>query len=234
MLIRTPEEIFRTEKKDIYAIENLEGESSQDSGMVDITDWIQANLPGTKTELLAPSEYSGIIAGGINGRLRVDFTPAGLQMFCDRWEKDNASVDPRFQCYIYPYQKWFEKYGQFVPTTEKPNEPGLALWCHTPIGFLHHQITLQEAEANDLAEHPGNSGDLWMHMAEFWPDVARLRKDDLTFGIVGRDRQKRSWYVWYTPPISSNGHPIFEPPTATQIRDWFCLPVDSRVEEDLS
>lgn len=232
MLVRTPEDIFRAEKKDIYAIHNLEGESRHDSGMVEIAKWLKDNLPDTPTELLAPSENSGIICGGINGTLRVDFTPAGLKTFCDRWERNDASVDPRFQCYIYPYQKWFQEHGQFVPTVDKPKELGLAVWWHTPMGFIHHQITLQEADAKGLAQHPGKPQDLWMHVADLWPEVATLKRDELTFGSVGRDVRTGKWYALYTPPFTWSGLPKFKPPTHAQIRDWFCMPAQSRVMED--
>lgn len=231
MLVRTPEDIFRAEKKDIYAIHNLEGESRHDSGMVLIAKWLKENLPQTKTELLAPSENSGFICGGINGTLRVDFTPEGLQMFCDRWEQNDASVDPRFQCYIHPYQEWFEEHGQFVPTMDKPVALGLAAWWHTPIGFVHHQIPLDEAQTKGLSAHPANQRDLWMHIAELWPEMAALNKDSLTFGCINRDLKKASWYALYTPPLEWPGRSIVTPPTPDQIRDWFCMPVDAQVIE---
>ena len=84
-LVRTPEDIFCAEKKDIYAIHNMEEGGARDApGLAIVALWIKDNLPGTKTELLAPSEYSGFISGGIDGSFRVDFTPDGLQKFCDR------------------------------------------------------------------------------------------------------------------------------------------------------
>ena len=232
MLVRSPEEIFRVEKKDVYAIHNLEGSSIQDSGMVLIAEWLKTNLPATKTELLGPSENSGFIVGGINGALRVDFTPSGLQMFCNRWEEKDESVDPRFQLCIYPYQKWFQEHGQFVPNMDKPQELGLSVWYHTPLGFIHHQLTLEEADAKGLSNHPANPEDLWMHVGELWPEMAKLKKDDMTFGSIGRDIKKGTWHALFMPPFRWTSHPIFEPPTATQIRDWFCLPADSYVAED--
>lgn len=232
MLVRTPEDIFRAEKKDIHAIHNLEGTPSNESGMMLIAKWLKENLPETKTELLAPSENSGFVVGGINGTLRVDFTSTGLQMFCDRWEKNEASVDPRFQCYLHPYLKWFEAHGQFVPTMVKPTELGFSVWWHTPVGFIYHKITLQEAEAKGLRAHPANPQDLWMHMAELLPEVAALKTGDLTYGSIGRDIERGTWYALYTPPFVWSHRPKFKPPTPTQIRDWFCLPVKSRVMKD--
>ena len=229
MLIRTPEEIFRAERKDIYAIHNLEGKSRNTPGMALIEQWLKVNLPGTKMELLAPSEYSGMICGGINGTLRVDFTPEGLQQFCDRWEVDNASVDSRFQCYIRPYQEWFQEHGRFVPTMAKPNGIGLNVWWHTPKGVIHHQLDMEDATAKGLSRHPADSRDIWMHVVDMWPEIAKLDPQQLTYGRTGK--RGSQYFASYTTLLRKDLDG-YQPPTVEQIREWFLLPAEVEIRED--
>lgn len=124
MLVRTPQEIMRETKRDLYLIEFLfpgkfysfykaasdsaesepeDQETEQAThdnppGRQEIIEWIESELPGTRWEPLAPSERSGIICGGIEGRICVHFDDAGLAKFCARWEHNDFSIDPRFQC----------------------------------------------------------------------------------------------------------------------------------------
>ena len=67
MLVRTPEEIFRAVKKDIYVLVDQEtsekgelfGRSSKlPQGLGMIKRWLKENSPTAKQELLAPSESS--------------------------------------------------------------------------------------------------------------------------------------------------------------------------------
>lgn len=53
----------------------------------------------------APSEPSGSIVGGVNGRLRVDFDDNSLSVFTARWETPEGPLDPRFACFILPYKQ---------------------------------------------------------------------------------------------------------------------------------
>lgn len=71
--VRTPEQIFREEKKDIFfiefkAVEPLDLEFNEESlfdenedppGRGEIIAWLEEKLPHCKTEPLGPSENSG-------------------------------------------------------------------------------------------------------------------------------------------------------------------------------
>lgn len=227
MLVRTPEDIFREEKKDIYLIRNLEHKRkyhfpNQAPGMKMIQQWIEENLPGTRIELLGPSEHSGIICGGIDGTIRVDFSAEGLQKFCVRWEVNDQSVDPRFQCHILPYQRWFDKHGRFVPTREQPDSIGLCSWVHTPLGFLVHQIDLAEAQALNLQHHPAHTRDLWMHAKELWPELAVLDLYQISYGYTLLDENWAVCGVAHWRPFKQlNG---YTPPSDQEIRTWLRLP----------
>lgn len=138
-LIRTPDEIFRAEPgKTLYYIEfNFPGKMSSlhglkarseapdavepidpahPPGQAELLDWFATHWPAVHIELLAPREGSGFVCGGIDGRLRVDFDEAALAGFVERWETaDGASVDPRWQCFAFPYERWLH---QRHPRTE--------------------------------------------------------------------------------------------------------------------
>lgn len=232
MIVRTPEDIFRAEKKDFYAIHNLEGDDSPDSsGIVMIAQWIKDNLPATKTELLGPSESSGWISGGMDGSFRVDFAPEGLERFCDRWEANGESVDPRFQCFIHPYQKWFEEHGQYVPSTERPQEAGLTIWVHTPKGFLYHQIGLAQAQALQILAHPANHKDIWMHVSDIWPDMADLGFYGMATGSTQLGTSGQIERMFYTLPVWERIQG-YQPPALEEIRAWFSIPDGVELVED--
>lgn len=126
--IRTPEEIFATEKKDIFFIEfaDPDGEISPLDGFPyipegeegdeydsenpparqDVLDWFFQYLPEVLIEPLAPPESSGFIAGGVKGRLRIAFDDASLQVWCAHWEDENGdSTDPRLACFRLPFSE---------------------------------------------------------------------------------------------------------------------------------
>ena len=137
--VRSPEAIMLETKRDLYFIEfffpgklftflpkfqlifdeNYLGSEKSTSGKIDhknppgrqeIIEWLAANLPNTKWELLAPPERSGILAGGLEGRICIHFNDESLKKFCDHWEKDNISIDPRFQAGYLIYDSYMKDY----------------------------------------------------------------------------------------------------------------------------
>ncbi len=223
MLIRTPEQILREERKDLYVIHSTEGEKRP--GLAMIREWIRENLPGTRTELLGPSEYSGIAVGGIGDKLRVDFTLEGLKQFCVRWEDEQGgSIDKRFQCYLYPYDSWYQEHGRFIPTADCPQGIGATVWWYTSKGFIYHQLSEEEAKRYD-GRHPANERDIWFHVADLWPELAVSSCEEMTYGRIGRPGGK--WHVVYVPPAPFAESPLI--PTVAQIREWFQLPDDVEI-----
>lgn len=125
--IRIPEEIFKSDPKDIFLIEfaDPEGEISplngfpyifesdaeeaaydpeNPPGRAELLAWFAEYLPDVTIEALAPPANSGFVCGGVNGRLRVDFDEASLQVWCEHWEDENGDgIDPRFACFRLPY-----------------------------------------------------------------------------------------------------------------------------------
>lgn len=226
-LIRTPEQIFREEGRDIYLIRIKDEEGRDLPAWQEIQDWISANLPNTHVEMLGPSEDSGFICGYF-GDLRVDFSEADLAAFCARWETpDGKSVDPRFQCYLWPYEKWSEKHGNFIPTKDRPAGLGLTLWWDTPIGFIHHQITLEDAAVHELENHPGRPEDLWMHALRLWPELASVDTEKLVYGRIVPDESREGAWLVLLENSPFNGFSNYR---RKKLRDWFNLPKSTRIE----
>ena len=223
MLIRTPEDVFRAEGKDIYALHFLQEHPDEvELTRKEMADWFSRHLPDSPTEWLAPSEHSGYIVGGPLS-LRVEFSDADLSAFCAQWETPaGKSLDPRFQCYVMPFERWFATYGHFVPTLDKPTDRGVALWIDTPLGLLTH--VLPHDPAAELASHPGHYLDLWMHAVKLWPELAGLEADNLVHGWVYRTQSVASgWALVYSDRFDA---PL-QPDRQAEILAWLGFPADT-------
>ena len=203
-LIRTPEDIFRAEKRDIYALHWLANSDDVEwiswSVFQDIwaemVQWFAQHMPDSPTEFMACSEHSGIIVGGPIS-LRIALTDSDLQRFCQIWETpDGKSIDPRFQCYQHAYQQWWEERGHFAPTQEQPLEPGVAVWIDSPIGILSHVLTDDSADM-----HPGNERNLWANACAKWPQLQGIDLDDLCHGQVMRGQRDHGWMMLWDAPF---------------------------------
>ena len=229
LLIRTPEEILRATRKDLYFIRDMGMDAGWNAkGVKMILHWIRKNLPETPIERIGPSEYSGYIVGGCFDTW-VDFSPEGLQAFMERWETpDGKSIDERFQCFLYPFNEWREKHGSFVPTRDKPKGIGTTVWWYTPQGFVHHQLSPAEARKHD-GFHPALPNDIWFHVPDLWPELAGLDTQKLTSGSIIRYGAKKPWRVTYREPLLTEGAVT---PSVGEIREWFGLAGDVEVRED--
>lgn len=220
MLVRTPEDILRIEKKDLYILSSLENEGRDAPGLLMIQEWIRQNLPGTHMELLGPSEHSGMILGGIGGDIWVDFSPEGLATFCAEWEVDNQSVDPRFQCFVRLYETWFREHGGFVPTLDRPKGIAPTLWWYTPLGFIHHQM--RQSDREETMSHPASVYDILHSACELWPELKSTDPCAMSYGQIfcSPDPSKRMATYEYAVR-AYDPHWI---PSEAEIRDWFGLP----------
>jgi hypothetical protein len=105
--IRTPDEVFRREKTDIYFIDFREQKDSQRGlSQLEIENWLSKHLPEVKIELLGPFENSMFIEGGPL-MFRLIISDIDLKKFCEQWEdKHGKSVTNRFQLCQLSYQDW--------------------------------------------------------------------------------------------------------------------------------
>ncbi len=115
-LVRTPEQVLRETKQDLYLIKFMGGEPPFGlpinilPGRKELFAWFKRELPHVQLEDLGPYEDSGVILGGIGILVRIAFDEASLAKYVEAWEnKDGSSKDPRWACYIYPYQYYLER-----------------------------------------------------------------------------------------------------------------------------
>ena len=129
------------ERRDVYALHFAEEDRNTSRATSDeMQRWFAQHMPDSPTEPMAPSEHSGFIEGGPIG-LRIAFTDADLQRFCQVWEDaQGQSINPRFQCYQYAYQNWWNKYGHYQPTLAQPQGPGVSVWIESPLGTINHVL----------------------------------------------------------------------------------------------
>ncbi len=225
-LIRTPEQIFREEGKDIYMIKFADDEPESEA-RDEIIQWLTDQLPGIRFESLAPSEHSGWLCGYF-GALRVDFSESSLATFCARWETaEGKSTDPRFQCYLMPYQRWHDKITHYMPTFDRPTSVGISRWWDTPQGIACHQITSKEAKMNKRDRHPCLHRDLWFNLVQSSPALATVNPEDLTYGDIVKD-DNGCWVMTYS---DSYQHRLSDQRKA-EILTWFNLPRDTQVIDD--
>ena len=119
-ILRTPEGILRETKADMFFVRFANGKEAhrrgnEPAGKKELEDWLQTNLPGTRLELIGPSEFSGILCGEIGGDYAFFSSEAEISQFSKVWEDGNGqSLDPRWQCFWYPmeeFQRRLDKFG---------------------------------------------------------------------------------------------------------------------------
>lgn len=224
-LIRTPEQIFREERKDLYLIRMCQGDGSDAPGWQEIQDWLHAHIPSAKVEMIGPSEASGWVMGYL-GDLRVDFSAEELAVFCARWEDEQGnSIDPRFQCYLWPFAPWYAEQYAYLPTRERPTELGTTVWWEIPSGYVYHQLPDTSAHHASTQAHPLSPQNLWMRAVESWPELAPYDPASLVRGSIRWDADSGHWCVFYQ--AVSRDLWGFDSERQAALREWFGLPADT-------
>lgn len=224
-LIRTPEQIFRDERKDLYLIRMCQGDGDDAPGWQEIQDWLREHAPNSPVEPLAPSEDSGWVMGYL-GDLRVDFTPEDLATFCARWEDGNGnSIDPRFQCYLWPFAPWYAEQYAYLPTRDQPTTLGSTVWWEIPGGYVYHQLPDTPEGTVSTRRHPLSAPNLWLRAVDCWPELAALNPRDLVRGWIERDDDSGRWTVFYETP----SHDLwgFDRERQAALQTWFGLPANT-------
>lgn len=112
-LVRTPEEILRETKRDLYFIRFHEagwlGPWGPVTARSEVEAWFAEHLPHIAIEPMGPSELSGILSGGCDRDMYVDFDEAALKHFVEVWENPDGSYkDPRWTCYYMSYEAFMK------------------------------------------------------------------------------------------------------------------------------
>lgn len=224
--IRTPEDIFREERRDVYALEFTQKGTELQKAMRAMAQWLGNQLPASLAEPMAPSQQDGWLwLEGVPSNLSLNFAEGDLVKFFQHWLTPNGqSKDPRFICRFYSYSQWWEQHGHYTPTLAKPLAPNVALWIESPLGILSHCVT-----DTDLTQHPSTVEDLWANACEKWPHLQGLKLVDLRRGSVDKTSQNpmRWCFIWEAPstlcPDPDN------PATWHSIMNWLCLPPDTPI-----
>ena len=115
-LVRTPEQILRDTKRDLYLIEFHEAQPFGNefyspfeprivTARAEVEQWFAENLADTELESLGPSEASGVMSGGCDWIMRVDFDEPSLKRFVAVWESPAGSCkDKCWTCYVWRYE----------------------------------------------------------------------------------------------------------------------------------
>ena len=118
-LVRTPEQVLREIKQDLYMIRFRTtgfGGKVNRKDKATLLKWFAENLPEVLLEELGPREDSGYILGGIGILMRVAFDEKSLAEYCRVWEfEDGKSKHPGWGCFIYPYQHFLETRADRAP-----------------------------------------------------------------------------------------------------------------------
>lgn len=228
-LIRTPEDIFRAERRDIYALHFRETTSNAIRNTAqEMKAWFEQHMPDSVLEVMGPSERSGWIEGGPTA-LRIAFTEPDLQRFCKQWEHpDGKSKDPRFQCCIHPFQRWWNQHGHYMPTMQQPNGPGVSVWIESPLGMLCNVLDDAQVES-----HPASALDLWANACQQWPALQDVNFNDLHHGQVLKLKEPGQWLMLWNESFASMASQGGRTDADwRQVADWLRLPKDSRIASE--
>jgi hypothetical protein len=109
--VRTPEDIFREERRDVYALDFSQSKVDPATSIKQMQLWFAKHMPSSTLELLAPTEQSEWM--WLEGRvtsLSVNFAEGDLLKFFQKWlTPKGRSRDRRFQSVFYSYRHWWEK-----------------------------------------------------------------------------------------------------------------------------
>ena len=222
LLIRTPEEILRAEKKDLYFIRF--NQKNFEKAQNELMRWLDKHIPASSYEKMAPSEHSGYISGYF-GDLRIDFTEADLRTFCEQWEtSEGKSLDKRFQCFIKPYKDWFDGISEYAPVRTKPCGTGLFVWWDTPSGFIYHQINqdIAREQGPEFNNHPLSPKDLWFQAVQLWPELSTLNAGELFYGHNYFDKEGVANVIYDHDALFDEID--FLPERRQALLEWFNLP----------
>lgn len=225
--IRTPEDIFRTEKKDVYALRFHQDKPAQkEQTLAEMQRWFHLNMPQSPTEILGPSEHSNWLEGGPT-MLRIDFWQGDLERFLETWEtRDGLTKDPRFQCCLLSYDEWLQEYSGYIPTLERPSSPGVALWIETPLGTISHVDTTSPR----LKHHPTNYETFWMHAREIWAELENSEITDHHYGSVIYSPQRDEYTLLWNAAVGSE--PSNQDERWLKIAQWLRLPPSSKIAQE--
>jgi hypothetical protein len=184
MIIPTPEEWFRNEKRDLYLIRyQRSGKFSKKKNMADqiaLNNWFEKQLPNTPLSIIGPSEYSGWITGGPS-YFTADFDSASLAIFNSAWGAGTA-----WKIEACSFDEWRDR----IESINLLTSPGLKYkkvrWWDTSRGiFIMNAITEgRYVDSDDKAsELQLTRNDGWWRLQQLIPEFSELSVDTFPSGV---------------------------------------------------
>jgi hypothetical protein len=204
MIISTPEEWFRDQRRDLYLIVLNEnhGKFSKKKNMANqklLNKWFDEHLPNTPLRIIGSSENSGWITGG-PCYFTADFDANTLAIFNAAWEPESA-----WKIEVWSFDEWRER----VESVNLITSPGLEYkkvrWWDTSRGILIlNGITQGRFVGGNekTGEIHLTLRDGWWRLQQHFPEFSEYRADKFPSGVF-----------W---PHANSGNKSF------LILDWTC------------
>lgn len=111
--IPTIDDVFRNEQRDVFVVYFSDSDKqARQTAWQEIQAWLREHTPDSPVETIDMLGYLSSMTGGPLA-LRIDFTDADLQRFCQRWEDPRGeSLDPRFRRCKLSHESWM-KYDEW-------------------------------------------------------------------------------------------------------------------------
>lgn len=90
-------------------------------GRKELLIWLKENLPHVEVgPIYTFTSDSGLLIAPYDGSLYIDFSKEDAKKYDEFWENSDGSCkDPRWQCYIYSFEMYKEKYNGRIPDPEE-------------------------------------------------------------------------------------------------------------------
>ncbi|GHT95420.1 hypothetical protein FACS1894116_10910 [Betaproteobacteria bacterium] len=178
-LIGTPEQWFRTKGSDYFAIRLSE---EVENVPAELQEWFAQYFPHRPLTTLGPSEHSGYILGGpVEYAFEMDEND--LKVWCERWEDSiGDSIDPRWQCYQYPYQRWLARFDRIQTTAGVPPAGTSCRWflCNVGVFWLTGRYFKSESESGFSVP----SFDDWWIIRQRFPELSIGEDEIFMMGTI--------------------------------------------------
>lgn len=226
-LISTPENWFRTQKRDLHLIcaRNTQGRFSKRKyaeAQKLLHAWFSDNLPHTSINIVGPSEYSGWIEGGPN-YLTADLGKSDIAIFNTSWGNDSF-----WKIETWPFLDWRMR----VESTNPLPSPALGflktfsncgdvlqqvLWWDTPRGILLlDAYSCGTFVGLESGEQPLGLKDGWWRIQQLFPEFYDDKAETFPSGYyriwkTGQSVLMVEWVFladWDSEEYANNAHNI--------------------------
>jgi len=197
-IIITPEEWFRTQKRDLYIIqyrtpvkynqdrpeENDEDESIFRQAQKELNTWFEERLPHTPLRIIGDSEYSGWITGG-PCYFTADFDLYGLALFNSAWDENSF-----WYVEIWPVSDWQKRIDETQLLPSPVGELQKVRWWDTPKGIL--LLSAYTSDFGYCEDGFPSLEDGWWQLQQLFPELSEYQAKTFPCGKFWPFRMDKS------------------------------------------